>query len=462
MAQALAHVTSQITHRLIAVENVQRDIFLAPRELRDIHFCVPWSWFPEELRENAFQNPGQQEEWRDLYNLTCNTPSEVPPHTLIDTRHFDQSFLTTLMAFTGIDLSNQTGLAICGDNFHALNLLRESYSEQVKVIYIDPPYNTGNREFLYRDEYHAQTWGILMENVLRLARELLRKDGLIFVSIDDNLVHDLVLLLKQVFGPDAHIATMPVKSNPRGRSMERLIATTHEYLLLFAKNSQVVQLTNNALTGDQVSEYNKIDPALGPYRLLELRNRNPEFHRLNRPNLHYPIFFYPVSGELSLLEVPGWEKILPKTSQGKDAVWRWSKEKFLANQDRIVIKRVKRAQNPFNVYKKDFLYEINGEMRKSKHKTFLDDNSFNYQNGKRVVRDMFGEALFGNPKPLALIEKCLSMAINTGDELVLDFFAGSGTTGRCSHRPNATGRVTNPLHFSRDCAKYSMTPSCPA
>jgi adenine-specific DNA-methyltransferase len=222
---------------------------------------------------------------------------------------------------------------------------------------------------------------------------------------------------------------MPVKSNPRGRSMERLVATTHEYLLLFAKNPDAVQILDNDLTEEQLGEYNKSDPDLGPYRLIELRNRNPEFHRGNRPNLHYPIYYDASTNEFDLEFHDGWEEIRPKTSKGKDAVWRWSKEKLLANRDRIVIKRVKREENPYNVYKKDFLQHAGGELRRSKHKTFLDDSAYNYQNGKRIVRDMFGEALFGNPKPLALIDKCLAMANLEPGSIVMDFFAGSGTTG---------------------------------
>ena len=444
LASATMEVAHQVARILIRLEKIQRDLFLAPKTLEEVGYCVPWATLSARLQELALNNPVQQAEWQDLYNLSSDTVISIPPQTPVDTRYFDESFKQEILGNGEDSLAVDGGLAICGDNFHALNLLRNSYSNQVKLIYIDPPYNKGNNEFLYRDGYRPETWDILMENALLLARDLLCDEGLIFVSIDDNRVHELALLMKKIFGPSSHVATMPVKSNPRGRSMERFVATTHEYLLLFAKNPEAMQIADNELTENQLGEYNKLDPALGPYRLIELRNRNPEFHRGNRPNLHYPIYYDSNTGEFDIEAHPRWAEIRPKTSQGKDAVWRWSKEKFLANRDRIVIKRMKRAENPYNVYKKDFLHQDSGEVRRSKHKTFLEDNAYNYQNGKRAVRDMFGEALFGNPKPLALIDKCLAIA-NLGDgSIVMDFFAGSGTTGHAIiDRMRRTGMKIN-------------------
>ncbi len=430
LIHAATIVMQEISAILISLENIQRDTYLMPKRIKREEFCVPWYRVPEKLCDAVLANADQLAEWKTLYKLIPANAKDVAPQTLIDTKFFDAEFLRQLFRSNKEIQASPAGLAISGDNFQALLFLRENYKNRVKMIYIDPPYNKGNSEFLYRDSYRPEAWGILMRNVLELARDLLREDGMIFVSIDDNRVHELALLLKEIFGAETHIATMPVKSNPRGRSMERFVATSHEYLLFFAKDPNKLRVADDALTPKQVGEYNKEDPKLGPYRLLELRNRNPQFARHNRPNLFYPIYFNPDSGEFGLDPFPSAEKILPRNTEGKDGVWRWSKEKFLANKDRIVIKRVKRVENPYNIYKKDFLYkDTSGKLRQTKHKTFLEDNSFNYQNGKRAFREMFGETLFGNPKPLALIDKCLDIA-DTGEEcIVLDFFAGSGTTG---------------------------------
>ncbi len=430
LARTATNAMQEISNTLAKLEELQRDIYLRPKQIQHEHFCVPWQLVPEKLRDAVLTNAEQIAEWKTLYSLVPGISKKILPQTFIDTKFFDTQFLQQLFDSNEDLGAATTGLAISGDNFQALLYLREKYQNRVKMIYIDPPYNKGNSEFLYRDSYRPETWVTLMRNVLELARELLREDGMIFVSIDDNRVHELAMLLKDIFGPESHIATMPVKSNPRGRSMERFVATSHEYLLFFAKDPAKLQVADDALTPKQVGEYNKEDPKLGPYRLLELRNRNPQFARHNRPNLHYPIYYNPDTGEFGLDPFSNAVKILPKNTEGKDGVWRWSKEKLLANKDRIVIKRVKRVENPYNIYKKDFLYkDTEGTLRQTKHKTFLEDNAYNYQNGKRVFREMFGETLFGNPKPLALIDKCLDIADSAEECIVLDFFAGSGTTG---------------------------------
>lgn len=344
-----------------------------------------------------------------------------------------------------------------GDNLEALKLLAPAYRGQVQMIYIDPPYNTGN-DFVFEDDFkapssraragdspfathrqriqrHHARWSAMMYPRLAAARELLREDGVIFISIDDNEVHHLRCLMDEIYGPDNFVAQITLISNRGGRDYKK-VAVTHEYLLCYGRSDAT-----------RIREVPKEDPGFrhadsrGPYQLRELRNRNPRFHPGNRPNLFYPVHVAPDRVDehgccAVSLESGGAfrETTEPRNSRGEPSVWRWGKEKFLANlvgddpeASEVVARR--RPDGVFNVYEK---------FRKSttRIKSVWDDANMRSERGTREVRELFGEAVFDHPKPVELIRQCLQIGTDP-DGLVLDFFAGSGTTAQAVHEANA-------------------------
>lgn len=343
-------------------------------------------------------------------------------------------------------VSLNDNLIIHGDNLLALKALLPIYAGKIKCIYIDPPYNTGNENWVYNDSVNSpmmqewlgkvvdkddltrhDKWLCMMMPRLKLLRELLKEDGVIFVSIDDNELTNLRLLMDEIFGEQNFIACLVVQLNPRGRTLDRFIAKTHEYVLLYAKDAQMDNAVNSLTKeGEAISEYNKED-GRGKYRDLELRNRNPVFNRENRPNLFYPIYVNPKTGAVSLEKNKKYNVgVLPINSENIDGCWTWGKEKVSENISILSGKKV--STGAWRIHRKDYLEDENGQTAVTKAKAIWQEKEINNENGKEVFREIFnGNSPFDYPKSVELIKKCIKLGSNNED-IILDSFAGSGTT----------------------------------
>jgi len=344
-------------------------------------------------------------------------------------------------------------LIIEGDNLEVLKLLQKTYFEKVKMIYIDPPYNTGG-DFVYHDDFSApinsylkQTgqldkegnkqstnketngryhsdWLSMMFPRLKLAWNLLKEDGVIFISIDDNEVHNLRKLMDEIFGEENFIANIVVQTNPRGRTLDRYLAKTFEYILVYSKYIEKKCIYQVAKDEKSLLEYRKSDSD-GQYRELELRNRNPVFNRKNRPNLYFPLYINPLTTGVSLSKSDEFnETALPLNSKNEDGCWTWSSKKVSQNINKLVGKKV--STGAWRIYRKDYIPEDGAT---TKEKTLWLDKNLNHENGKEEVGRIFGNTPFDFPKSVELIKKCVRVATKN-DGIVLDFFAGSGTTAQ--------------------------------
>ena len=334
-------------------------------------------------------------------------------------------------------------LIIHGDNLHALKALLPRYSGKIKCIYIDPPYNTGNEKWVFNDNVNNPSikewlgkevgledlerhdkWLCMMWPRLQLLKELLSDDGVIFISIDDNEQHRLRLIMDEIFGEENCIAQIIAQTNPRGRSLRDDIAQTHEYILIFSKDKAKSEIMEIPKPSKTIKEYNKVDEK-GKFRLLRLRNSGIQFfNKKTRPNLYFPIYINPVNGKTSLEQTDVYTvKVYPKNSSGKEGCWTWSKDKITENSDMIV--GAKTNGNNWRVYRKDYLPETGGT---TKEKSLWIDKSINHEVGKERLKDLFQESCpFEFPKSHELIKKCINLVADK-DSIVLDSFAGSGTT----------------------------------
>ncbi len=371
--------------------------------------------------------------------------ANLPPKTLIheDVEHNSQE-----------QHKDSKNLLIKGDNLEVLKHLVNAYSEKVKMIYIDPPYNTGSDGFVYNDDRKFtkeqlselagidineaerilsfadkgssshSAWLTFMYPRLYVARELLQDDGVIFISIDDNEVSQLRLLCDEIFGEDNFLSQIIVQSNKRGQTYKE-IAKCHEYILVYYKSDR-----------SSLGELEKTDGKLpykdqyGSYDLWELRNRNPKFGKHNRPNLYYPIYVdvnSVDSGGLALISLTQCEQyseaVYPLNSTGVESCWRWGTDKLLKEGIRATPKTV------FAKQKRDGGWNIYEKSRKNttKAKSIWTDTKFINEQGtiESGKLDMSGVLQF--PKPLELMKQCISLASDQND-IVMDFFAGSGTT----------------------------------
>jgi adenine-specific DNA-methyltransferase len=354
-----------------------------------------------------------------------------------------------------VDWDTTQNLMIEGDNLEVLKLLQKSYAGKVKLIYIDPPYNTG-KDFVYPDNFqdniknyleitgqvgeggqklssNTETsgrfhtdWLNMMYPRLKLARNLLREDGIIVSSIDDNELDRLRLALGEVFGEENFAAQITVQSNPRGRQSDTFFATVHDYLIVYAKNAERCSIGGAVLTEEQKAEFSLRDAEGKAYRLLGLRQRGAASLREDRPDMFFPIYINPENMQISFEPEQGFtKKVLPRKSTGEDGRWMWGKEKC-RRDSKLLVPRFIERRGEFDIFVIDYL-EKGGEERSRKFKTQWDDKKLNTQNGTQEVKELLNCAAMSFPKPVSLLTDVLQFGADHKD-VVLDFFAGSGTT----------------------------------
>ena len=360
------------------------------------------------------------------------------------------------------DWDNTENLYIEGDNLEVLKLLQESYLGKVKMIYIDPPYNTGN-DFIYADDFmrsqeeeneqmgmydeeenrlfkntdtngrfHSD-WCSMIYSRLMLARNLLTDDGAIAISIDDNEIDNLGEICDEVFGSQNFVSKIIVQNNPRGRQSDSFVATVHEYLLCYAKDSTKCLVNGMPLTEDQKAEYCYSD-GNGAYRLLGLRQRGVASLREDRPDMFFPIYVDPTTQEVSLDFHDGWLTVVPKKSDGRDGRWMWGKQKCIADKSRLVARMIER-RSEYDIFVKDYLVRENGQ-RTRKYKTIWDDKCINNQVGTQEVKKLLDGEYMSFPKSCAYIQMICQM-LSSSSGIVLDFFSGSATTAHAVMQLNA-------------------------
>lgn len=332
----------------------------------------------------------------------------------------------------------EDNIIIHGDNLEALKSLMPTFASRVKCVYIDPPYNTGNEQWVYNDKvnspYHKDwlnglgitsedpskhdKWLCMMLPRLKLLRELLSDDGFIFISIDDNEVHRLRQLLDDVFGEKNFVAELIVRSNPKGRVLQPNFATAHEYILCYSRseNDHPFEIQKTELQIED--EYPEIDDN-GRFAWRELRNTHREFTPENRPNLADPLYADKMSGKVFIENAKGRIEIKPQFEDGTPGVWTWGKERVQRENTEIKAWEVNKR---WKVYRK-------ARVGRKKLQSLLLNPSYATERGVQSVEAIFGKRIFPNPKAPALLATILE-ATTEKDDIVLDSFAGSGTTAQ--------------------------------
>ena len=362
-----------------------------------------------------------------------------------------------------VDFDTTKNLFIEGDNLDALKLLQESYLGRIKLIYIDPPYNTGN-DFVYEDDFAESSadylarsgqksetgerlvantesngrfhsdWLSMMYPRLKLARNLLANDGALVISIDDNESANLRRMAEEVFGPQSFVAQLAVQVNPRGRHLDRFVAKTHESLLVFVRDPLSDAISGVAKDGRMADEYDRID-GRGPFRLLGLRNRNQSFNPTTRPNLYYPLYVSPMGGTVSTVGSEEFSvEVMPDAPDGTQTCWTWSREKVKSEGNLLVAEP---SGSEWRIFRKDYLHGVDGEVAKTLVKSVWLDPEFSNDYGRKAVKDLFGKAVMDFPKSPALMRRIIDISCPPGG-VVLDFFAGSSSMAQAVMETNAS------------------------
>jgi adenine-specific DNA-methyltransferase len=325
-----------------------------------------------------------------------------------------------------------------GDNLDVLPTIAETYGA-VDLVYIDPPYNTGN-DFAYRDDFRHgdakesrhRAWVAMMRPRLEAAREQMKDTGAIFVSIDDNEVAHLRLLMDDVFGEANLLAQVVVNLNPKGRQLGKGFATSHEYLLVYAKDAKRCVLDASSTDTVVATDFPLEEPDGRRYRHLPLRNTNKKFNPATARTLHFTIWGDPETGRVATAPFEGAQEIGPVFGDGRPAVWRWSRPLIDQRPDDLVCRRVKgRNGERVDVFQKDWLHD---GRRKKLTTIWLAEEVGSTDTAVAELKEIVGH-VFESPKPTGLLRRILGTM--PPDALVLDFFAGSGTTGHAVALQNA-------------------------
>ncbi|MEJ7842862.1 MAG: site-specific DNA-methyltransferase [Rubrobacter sp.] len=419
----IKRIGRKIVAFLAQIEDFQKKLFLKKKFVVHSDYCLTLDHVPQEMYEEISTNEAQYDEWERLFSISAIEPNlengtgdnrsaewlKANPHLVLDTKFFDDDFKDRLLASIE-DLDEKTdGLLVESENFQALNLLQARYRERVKCIYIDPPYNTGDDGFLYKDQYQHSSWLSMMEDRLLEARELLSDEGVIFTSIDEHEFHGLKLLSDMIFGRESFVADFVWQAKKGGGGDVGTVVVDQEYVPCYRKTDNPQALSKLATTAEQLD---LIDER-GQYRRgRELNKWGAGSRREDRPTMYFPI------------PGPGNKDVYPIRNDGTEGRWRWGRKRMLDIVERGDVDFVKRSDDSYITYEK-----IRSEDSRLKpYRTWLTDVKTT-ADGSKTVREIFGRKAYSFPKPVELLEHLTSVGIGEDTQLLLDFFAGSGTTG---------------------------------
>ncbi len=353
------------------------------------------------------------------YGLTWEDKPEAVEDTL--RTHLPTLHEVPERALVAADAAAPAHALLEGDNLHALTVLNYTHAGQVDVIYIDPPYNTGNKDFRYNDSfvdredgYRHSKWLSFMAKRLRLAKPLLKASGVIFISIDDNEQAQLRLLCDEIFGEENFVANVIWQSRVSPANDAKHLSIDHEYVLVYAKSKETWRPFKLARTANQIANYSNPDnDARGVWNSVTYTcNKSVE----ERPSLYYPV------------TNPKGVEVWPK----RTAVWKYSKERHEENQKNGLIYWGKNGDST-TPRLKQFLTDMGNVVPRS---IFTYDENGHTQEARTEILSVLENSDFTTPKPTRLIRRVLQVAADS-NALILDFFAGSGTTLHATMALNA-------------------------
>jgi adenine-specific DNA-methyltransferase len=465
MIQCLRAIATELIEFLAQIENFQKKLWLKKKFVTETNYCITLDRVPETLYPEIAANDRQWAEWAKLGFLsggTASAPSvagdgELPlddqpappeqgtveylkanPYLVLDTAFFDAAFKQQLLASIDNIDEQCDGLLIHSENFQALNLLQDRYREQVKCVYIDPPYNTDATAILYKNGYKDSSWMSLIRDRLAVGKDLLRIDGVHCLTIDDYEHAQVRQILEAVFGEDNYLATVLIRNNPSGRSTVKGFSINHEFALFYGVSPSTAKVGRLPHSEAQKTRYDIADDR-GEFEWENFRKSSAGSDRNSRPKQHFPLF---VNRETLTIRVPNciWlnstkeydvcdkpqpseDTVWPLDSGSNEKVWRWGIERTLAELYNLQARFVK---NRIEVYGKKYRNDAGILPR-----TWWDKPEYSARdNGTRVLRDQLGRTSgFDFPKAVSAVSDCIRVGGAAGDGIILDYFGGSATTG---------------------------------
>ena len=405
--KTLKTVAKEIIAFLAQLEDFQKKLWLKKKFVAGCHYLITLDHLNEAQVQAALDNPKQTAQWQALFNVNASGLNAAElcksyPHLVVDTSLFEPKFQADVLREIEHLDDKTNGLLIHSDNFQALNLLQERYKEQVKCIYIDPPYNTGNDGFIYKDGYKNSSWVNLISDRLDVAYSLMSNNSAFIASIDDYEQSLLKTLCNQKFNSSNFLAQVIWERAYSPVNLKKHFSESHDYLLFYAKD--INQLVCNGLPRSEEGASRYSNPDNDPRGAWQSDNLSVG------PAIQDNIYE---------ITTPTGRKIFPPSGYS----WRLSKSRF---QEFVADNRIWFGRDGNNVPRiKRFLSEVKNRVTPMTIWKYQDVG--HSQSASQDLKKMFNEAKFTYPKSVPLIKQALNLYSNS-DDTILDYFAGSGTT----------------------------------
>lgn len=488
--RAVKRVGSIIIDFLAQIENFQKKLWLKKKFVIETNWCITLDRIDEKFYPEIIENKAQIQEWIDMYAVDeikedLTTVGFTNPPTVdflrqnlnlvVDTKHFSSDFKERLVA--SIDnLDEQTGgLLINSDNFQALNLLEDKYIEQIKLIYIDPPYNTDASKILYKNGYEHSSWISLMDSRLKKGRDFLSINGVMDVAIDDYEMRYLNLCLDQIFGIENAISNIAIMTNPKGRD-QGFIAQSHDYTLMYAKNKAYAETNNFILSDEELAKKFSKTKDGEALRELPLKRTGTGKRREERPYMYFPFFYNEETNDLIVIpetyykkiynadtnsfndgflnqiieeyKSKGYTAILPTSSKGELFRWRWGYKSCVKGVENgsLFCKPVK--SGGYAMYQYDF-----ADNEATPKSLWIGEKYDASSKGTNLLENMIPNNPFDFPKSLFTVMDNVLIGSNETD-IIMDYFAGSGTTGQAVIELNRSNDESNRKYILVEMGSY--------
>jgi adenine-specific DNA-methyltransferase len=453
MIQCLRSIALDLIKFLAQLEDFQKKLWTKKKFVSSCDYCLTIDRVPEELLSEVIANEKQWDQWRYLgvwsKKVNGNISDLKAKSYMVDTSLYPLTFKNRLLKSIEMLEKMVDGVLINSDNFQALKLIDCKYKDSVNAIYIDPPYNTDASPIVYKNGFRSSSWTTLANDRLMVAKNLLSNDGLLCATIDDFQYRELSYVIENIFGDDCILGTATIRNNPAGRSTKKGFAISHEYAI-FARNSEKTVLGHLPHTEEQVKRYKEEDE-VGKFEWVNFRKHGgANANRSKRRTLFYPIYITETSLRIPSLEWDDINKfwnelerpdhnesvVYPVTDEGDEKTWKWEHSAVTNNIGEFSV-RPDQSGKPY-VYVKSRINEQGTLPR-----TIWADSKYSASDyGTNLLKSLFpGEQIFSFPKSIHAVEDSLmacGLKVNSNG-LVLDFFAGSGTTAHAVINLNDDG-----------------------
>lgn len=463
--RAVKRIGKEIISFLAQIENFQRKLWLKKKFVVETNWCITIDHIDESFYQEIIENKAQVQEWIDMYAIDeikgdIHTTSFSNPlsvdflkenqNLIVDTKNFSTAFRDRLIASIDNIDERTNGLMINSDNFQAINLLTEKESERVDCIYIDPPYNTDASKILYKNGYEHSSWLSLIHSRLINSKNLLKDSGIIEMAIDDYEMRYLSCCLDAVYGANNAISNIAIFTNPKGRD-QGFIAQAHDYSIIYAKNKQYAETYNFILSDEELVKKFSKSKSGESLRELPLKRTGTGKYRYERPYMYFPFFYHPETKDFFVIPKEkygtiydkksdsfndnylndiinsyakkGYHAILPISGKGECLRWRWGYDSCVKGISNGVL-FCKKVRDGYSVYQYDF-----ADSEVTPKSIWVGEKYDASSKGTNILENIIPNNPFNYPKSIYTVQDNIIIGTPT-DGLVLDFFAGSGTTGQ--------------------------------